>query len=65
MSYMPLEKIFKDSESIFKLTILAAKRDVELNNGSQKLIDTGTDKITSIALEEISAGKVRYKTQGK
>jgi len=65
MSYMPLEKIFKDSESIFKLTILAAKRAVELNNGSQKLIDTGTDKITSIALEEISAGKVRYKTQGK
>jgi DNA-directed RNA polymerase subunit omega len=62
---MPLEKIFKDSESIFKLTILAAKRAVELNNGSQKLIDTGTDKITSIALEEISAGKVRYKTQGK
>jgi len=61
MSYMALEKIFKDSESIYKLTILAARRANELNNGSQKLVNTNTSKITSIALEEIAAGKVKYK----
>lgn len=61
MSYIPLEKVFKDSESIYKLTILAARRSNELNSGSQKLINTNSNKITTIALEEIAAGKVKYK----
>lgn len=65
MSYMPLEKIFKDSESIYKLTIVAARRAIELNNGSQKLINTNSGKVTTIALEEIAAGKVKYKIKEK
>ena len=64
MAYMPVGKIFKDSGSLFKLTILAAKRAVELNNGANKLIDTHTTKFTTIALEEIAAGKVKYKVSG-
>ena len=61
MSYMPVGKIFKNSDSIFKLTIIAARRAVELNNGANKLIHTSTTKASTIALEEIAAGKVKYK----
>jgi len=61
MAYMPVEKIFKGSDSIFKITILAARRAVELNSGSQKLIDTPTSKFSTISLEEVAAGKVKYK----
>jgi len=64
MAYMPVGKIFKDAESIFKLTILAARRAVELNNGANKLITTNTSKFSTIALEEIAAGKVKYKIKG-
>jgi len=63
MSYMPVEKIFKNSESIFRLTILAARRAVELNNGASKLIETHTLKFSTIALEEIAAGKVKYRVK--
>ena len=63
MSYMPVGKIFKDAGSIFKLTILAARRAVELNNGANKLITTNTTKFSTIALEEIAAGKVKYKVK--
>ncbi|MDP2921344.1 MAG: DNA-directed RNA polymerase subunit omega [Candidatus Omnitrophota bacterium] len=65
MSYMPISGIFKDSESIFKLAIIAARRANELNNGAQKLINTSTTKISTIALEEIAAGKVGYKAKAK
>ncbi len=60
MAYMPVEKIFKKTDSIFKITILAARRAVELNNGAKKLIDTTSTKFSTIALEEIAAGKVKY-----
>ncbi len=63
MAYMPIEKIFKDLNSIFKITIIGARRAVELNNGAKKLIDTNTTKFSTIALEEIAAGKVYYKVK--
>jgi DNA-directed RNA polymerase subunit omega len=58
---MPVERIFKGTNSIFKITILAARRAVELNNGAKKLIETNTSKSSTIALEEIAADKVKYK----
>lgn len=63
MAYMPVEKIFKGSNSIYKITILAARRAVELNNGAKKLIETNTTKFSTIALEEVAAGKITYKTK--
>jgi len=63
MAYMPVEKIFKGSDSIYKITILAARRAVELNNGAKKLIETNTTKFSTIALEEVAAGKITYKTK--
>ena len=63
MSYMPREKIFKNSDSIFKVTLVAAKRAIELNNGAQKLIETHSKKFSTIALEEISQGKIGYREE--
>lgn len=65
MSYTPREGIFKNGESIYKVTLLAAKRAIELNNGARKLIETKTKKFSTIALEEISEGKVKYKKKEK
>ncbi len=61
MSYMPREGIFKDGDSIYKVTLLAAKRAIELNSGAKKLIETDSKKFSTIALEEIIQGKVKYK----
>lgn len=63
MSYMPREKIFKNGDSIFKVTLIAARRAIELNNGAKALVETSTKKISSIALEEISQGKIRYRVK--
>jgi len=61
MSYVARERVFKNGDSIFKVTLLAAKRAIELNNGAQKLIETHSKKFSTIALEEISQGKVKYR----
>lgn len=61
MSYLPREKIFKKNDSIFKVTTIAARRAIELNNGAEKLIKTLSKKISTIALEEIIQGKITYK----
>ncbi len=61
MSYMPREKIFKNGDSIYKVTLIAAKRAIELSNGAQQLVETKLKKCSMIALEEISQGKVKCK----
>ncbi|MDP6686323.1 MAG: DNA-directed RNA polymerase subunit omega [Candidatus Omnitrophota bacterium] len=65
MSYMAREGIFKDSDSIYKTTILAARRAIELSNGSKRLVESASAKFSTIALEEISQGKVRYQEKTK
>jgi DNA-directed RNA polymerase omega subunit len=62
---MPREKIFKNGNSIYKVTLLAAKRAIELSNGAQKLVECDAKKFSTIALEEISQGKVKYKLKLK
>lgn len=63
MSYMPREKIFKDGDSIFKVTLIAAMRAIELNRGAHPLVKSDSNKFSTIALEEISQGKIRYKVK--
>jgi len=60
MSYLPREKIFRKDDSIFKVVTIAARRAIELNNGAEKLIETQSKKISTIALEEIVQGKIKY-----
>jgi len=63
MSYIPREKILRDGQSVYKLTLLAARRAVELSNGAPKLVEVDSKKFSTIALEEIMQGKVKYKAK--
>ena len=69
MPYISLEKVLKKPDSsVFKITLVAAARANELATGAQPLVKTGAKKVSSIAMEEIAAGKVRYeeiKSKGK
>lgn len=65
MSYVPIEKIIDKADySLYKLVILASKRALELSEGVPSLIETSQDvKSTTIALQEIAAGKVVLKKE--
>ena len=56
----PLEDFLKQTPSVYKLVILAAKRAMELNDGAPKLVQVEAAKVSTIALEEIRQGKVAY-----
>ena len=62
--YVPLEKLFDKTGSMYKLVIIAARRALELNDGMPRLIDMEMDtKPPLAALEEIAAGKVSFKVK--
>jgi len=62
MYKIPMEELINKIGSTYKLVMLASKRAVELNAGAGKLVEAipGT-KLSTIALKEISQGKVRLK----
>jgi DNA-directed RNA polymerase omega subunit len=64
MSYVPLEKIIgKAQGSMFKLVTLVSRRALELAEGASKMIDAPVGmKVTTLAMEEIAADKMRIKT---
>jgi DNA-directed RNA polymerase omega subunit len=63
MPYVPLEKLLdKSGDSVYKLVILASKRALEIAEGQPKLVDVNSSfKPSTVALHEISEGKVQYK----
>ncbi len=49
-------------ESIYKLCNMAAMRAMELNSGMKRLVDAEPrEKVTTTAIREIAAGKVKLK----
>ena len=63
---LSLEKVFSKSKSKYKLVILAARRALELSEGSPQLIEGDSKRKPSvIALEEIAQGKVYYREKKK
>lgn len=61
MGQTAIEELLRRSNGLYRLVILAAKRAKELAEGAPRLIEGGTRKATSVALEEIVQGKVLYK----
>ena len=63
MGYQPLEDLLpKTGFSIYKLVRLASARAAELADGKPKLVNSAlTDKVTSVALEEIRSARVILK----
>jgi DNA-directed RNA polymerase omega subunit len=60
MGYQPLEKLLPSAKgSIYKLILLASQRALELAEGAPRLVEyPSSDKPATVALEEISKGKV-------
>ena len=60
--HFPLEKLLRASGgSVYKLTILAAKRALQLADGDKPLIDKPNKKVLDNALREISEGKIKVR----
>lgn len=59
---IPLEKLLKASNgSIYKVTILAAKRAISLADGEKTLVEKPSEKVLDNALREIKNGKIKVK----
>lgn len=65
MAYIPLEKLIRKDTSLYKLILTAAARANELAQGAGPLVQTSSKKVSTIALEEIAAGKINYATGKK
>lgn len=63
MSYVAIQDYLVKTNSIYKLVILASKRATELNAGAARLVEIDSEKMTSIALEEIVQGKVKMENK--
>lgn len=61
MSFPPLEQALEKIPSRYLLVVLAAKRSRQLNRGSQPQVESKRRKWTSVAMEEVIAGKVHAK----
>ena len=59
MLYVSMEDLLKKVDSVFKLTVLAARRAQQLNDGAAKLVESEASKISTVALEEIVQGKIK------
>jgi DNA-directed RNA polymerase subunit omega len=59
--FPPLEKALEQISNRYVLVVLAAKRSRQLNRGAQPQVETKRRKWTSVALEEVIAGKVQPK----
>lgn len=66
---IPMEKLLEKAGSVYKLVIVAAKRALELSEGSPKLVLAGAkEKPALVALKEVAEGKVEVrikKNKGK
>lgn len=66
MAYISHEKLLKNKDaSLYKTVLVAAARANELAQGAQPLVKTHSKKVSTIALEELAAGKVRYEGKSK
>ena len=59
----PIEELLpKAGDSIYRLVRMAANRALELSEGRKCLVEnTPNDKVTTMALEEIYAGRIVFK----
>ena len=64
--YFPSEPLLDKVNGIYKLVILAARRALELIAGAPRLVEVDPrHKPSTVALEEIAAGKVACRAKGE
>ena len=63
---VPIEKLYEKIGSMYKLVIIAAKRALELSDGSPRLVEApAKQKPSLVALKEILEGKVGLRIKKK
>ena len=61
---IPMEKLLEKGGSVYKLVIVAAKRALELSEGSPKLVTgNSNEKPALVALREIAEGKIGIRSK--
>lgn len=55
------DHVLQKGDSRYTLVMLTAKRARQIVEGSEPLVETESNKPVTIAIEEIVAGKVKYK----
>ena len=62
---IPMEKLLEKGGSVYKLVIVAAKRALELSEGSPKLVtgNSSKEKPALVALREIAEGKIGIRSK--
>ncbi len=55
-----LEELLEGKGNRYRLVVVASKRARELNAGAPALIESEAKKRTSLALEEVLQGKIKY-----
>ena len=60
-----LEELLTGKGNRYRLTIIASRRARELNAGAPALIESEARKTTSLALEEVLKGKIKYERRVK
>jgi DNA-directed RNA polymerase subunit omega len=65
MSFPPLERSLEKISNRYLLVVLAAKRSRQINRGSPPQIESKRKKWTSMAVEEIIAGKLYPRRKDK
>ncbi len=62
MSYVKLDDVKANVDSIFKAAIIAAQRAIEVAEEASKQQLILSEKPTSFAIHEMERGKLKYKT---
>jgi DNA-directed RNA polymerase subunit omega len=60
-----LEKLLERKGNRYCLVVVASRRARELNAGTPALIESEVQKTTSLALEEVLQGKIKYERRVK
>jgi DNA-directed RNA polymerase omega subunit len=61
MSYVKLDEVRGKIDSIYKATIIAAQRAVEISEAMANQALVSKKKPTTIAIQELREGKLQYK----
>ncbi|MDD5423526.1 MAG: DNA-directed RNA polymerase subunit omega [Candidatus Omnitrophica bacterium] len=66
MYEVDIEKLLNKTGSTYKLVVLTTMRAIELSDGAARLVAAAPEiKTINVALQEISEGKITYKTKEK
>lgn len=61
MSYVKMDEITKNLDSLYKAVLIGAQRAIEVAEEASKQAKTLPEKPTTYAIRELACGKLKYK----